>query len=258
MINLFIFAFGVSVGSFLNVLADRLPKGEDVTSDRSRCDFCRKTLGFWDLVPIFSYLFLLGKCRYCHKKLSIAYLLTEIITGLGFVYIWENLKNFPLPSPTPVSLLFSFFIFSVLLVIFLADLKYLIIPNGVLIPGIIGTIIYRFIYTPQNLFPYLLAGVLGFAFLYLIYLVTKGKGMGFGDVKYALLMGLLLGYPDFIIAFYLAFLTGAAVGVILLLGKKARFGQHIAFGPFLVLSTVITFLCKEKLLTIFLNLLFPG
>ena len=256
MFSLFVFLLGLVIGSFLEVLSDRLPKEEQVVKGRSHCDHCRKRLSPLDLIPVLSYFLLLGKCRYCKKGISIKYPLVELATGLGFAYIFLNLKIFALPSPSLISLVFLWFIFSCFLVIFMADLQYLIIPNAIVIPAAVLSITYYLIYFPQFLLPHLLAACGSSLFLLLLYAITRGRGMGFGDVKFAFLMGLLLGFPEVVIAFYLAFLTGAVVGIILLLIGKVRFGQYIAFGPFLVIATIIVLVCKEKLLSLFLKFLF--
>lgn len=245
MIAVFIFILGAFIGSFLNVLADRLPKGEQVIKGRSYCDHCKKKLSPFDLVPVLSYLFLRGQCRSCHKKISVKYPLVELATGLGFAYLYSHSAS-----------IFLFILFSILVVIFMSDLQYLIIPNTVVIPGIFLVLVYKFLYSPQSLITAIITALGAFLFLYFLYLVTRGRGMGFGDVKFSLLMGLLLGFPEIVIAFYIAFLTGAFVSLILLLLGRVHFGQQIPFGPFLVLATIITYLWRENLLTLFLKLLF--
>jgi leader peptidase (prepilin peptidase)/N-methyltransferase len=147
-----------------------------------------------------------------------------------------------------------------LIVIFFIDLEHQIIPDEILLPLIVLFSI-RQIFLLFSLSPITyplsptFSAIGAFLFLFIIYLVTKGKGMGFGDVKFAFLMGLVLGYPKIIVAFYLAFLTGALVGIILILGRKAKFGQKIAFGPFLALSTIISFLWGDKILSLALKIL---
>jgi len=145
-----------------------------------------------------------------------------------------------------------------LIVIFFIDLEHQIIPDEVVYPIValflLKSVLFSFNtgYLILNTF---LSAVGASLFLLLIYLVTKGKGMGFGDVKLAFLMGLVLGFPKIVVAFYLAFLTGAFVGIILILGKYAKFGQKIAFGPFLALSTIISVLWGEKILSLALKVL---
>lgn len=221
MMEFIVFIFGLAVGSFLNVLIDRLPKGRDVIAGRSRCDYCKKILRWYELVPLLSWAIQGGRCRQCHKSLSWQYPLVEIATGVGFIIF--------------VGSYWYWIIFSALLVIFMADLKYQIIPDSMVVVGVIG-VIGAIGLIGENV----LAGAGAAAFFFLLWLITRGRAMGLGDVKLAFLMGLLLGFPGIIIACYLAFLTGAGVGVILILRGIKGLKSKIAFGPFLILGTCIT------------------
>lgn len=216
--------FGLAVGSFLNVLIDRLPKGENVLTGRSRCDHCGKSLRWFELIPLLSFLLQGGRCRRCHARLSWQYPIVELVTGIAFFY-----------GVNPL-------LFSSLLVIFVADLKYQIIPDSMIVIGVIGVIGVLGV-IGENFF----AGIGAAAFFLLLWLITRGKGMGLGDVKLAFLMGLLLGFPKIVVAAYLAFLTGAAVGVILILLRKKDLKSKIAFGPFLIIGAVAAILWGEKL-----------
>ena len=230
----FVGLFGLAVGSFLNVLIDRLPQGKNVLTGRSVCDHCGKKLRWFELVPLLSFFIQGGRCRRCHKKLSWQYPIVELATAVGFVIV--------VPS--------YWIIFSSLLVIFVADFKYQIIPDSMIIIGVIG-VIGAVGVIGENV----LAGIGASLFFLFLWVITRGKGMGLGDVKLAFLMGLLLGFPNIIIASYLAFLTGAGVGVILILLGKKKLKEKIAFGPFLVAGTVIAFLWGEQLLAVWRRLL---
>ena len=236
MVLLFIFLLGLVIGSFFSVLIDRLPVGENVLVGRSHCDFCKKSLRWYELIPLFSFIIQGGRCRRCHKKLSLQYPLIELLTGLGFVFFYHVLDY-------PVLTLFAYLlIFSSLLVIFMADLKYQIIPDSMIIVGCIGAVLRLMSLvrpiSPMGILPYLLSAVGGASFFLFLWILTKGRGMGLGDVKLVFFLGLLLGFPGIIVALYAAFLTGAAVGVILILsGKKSLKGQ-VPFGPFLIIGTV--------------------
>lgn len=223
----FVGLFGLAVGSFLNVLIDRLPRGRNVITGRSTCDYCGKTLRWFELIPLISFLVQHGRCRRCHKKLSWQYPIIELITAAGFIFFTPS----------------YWIIFSSLLVIFVADLKYQIIPDSMIVVGVIGVIGAMGVIGGN-----VVAGVGASAFFLLLWLVTHGKGMGLGDVKLAFLMGLLLGFPNIIIASYLAFLTGAGAGVILILLGKKKLKEKIAFGPFLVAGTVIAYFFGNTLI----------
>ncbi len=275
LIFLIIFIFGTIVGSFLNVLIDRLPVGQNPWRGRSRCDHCQKTLSPMDLIPLFSFLILKGKCRYCHKKLSWQYPLIEFATGLMFISIF----NFSVKAGSSfagqffllsggqaifnkfsiiqfVNLMSLIIIFSSFLAIFVADIKFQIIPDELIISSLIGSLVLLFI---RSVFFHILIyenfiSAIGAAgFFLLIFILTKGKGMGFGDVKLAFILGLFLGYPNILIGLYLAFLTGAVVSIILILGRIKKLKSKIAFGPFLLIGTIISYFYGGTIWTQFLK-----
>lgn len=245
---------GLCVGSFLNVLIDRLPRGEQVFSGRSYCESCGKKLAWRDLIPIFSWVFLGGRCRFCRSPISVQYPLVELATGVLFVFVAVHLRGVspllagPLHLGGVWGLLFYFFIISSLIVIFFTDLKYQIIPDEIVYPAILIALL---LLIPNYLLYHLLSAVGAATFFLLLHLATRGRGMGLGDVKLAALMGLTLGFPKIIVALYLAFLTGALIGVILVLWGKKHFGEHLPFGPFLAGATVISLFWGENLWQIY-------
>ena len=257
-----IFVIGLFFGSFLNVIVDRQQRKETVLTGRSYCEFCKKELKWYDLIPIFSFLFLRGKCRYCHKKLSLYYPLTELSTAVLFTITYAFLNFQPVFNSliaNPLPLIYYLFLSSSFIVIVFSDLKYNIIPDKIVIPAIIISFLYLLIVNPPLLVSYLLSALGSFAFFLMLFLITKGKGMGFGDVKLSFLLGLVLGFPKIILALYLAFLTGAAIGIILILWKKKRtIKDTIPFGPFLILGTLVSLFLGELIIpkiTTFLGLL---
>lgn len=264
MLLLFIFIIGLFVGSFLNVLADRLPRGEAVIKGRSRCEKCKKTLKWYDLIPLLSFIFLKGRCRYCKARLSFYYPTIEFVTGVLFAiaayYILNNFQFLILNFYSIFNFKFLFtlfyylFIVSSLIVVFFADLKYGIIPDKIVFPTIVIVSLYLFINHSsltrlqmpsaladggQVLNHLLSAASAGLFFLLLSLIkIRKHSAMGFGDVKFAFLMGLVLGFPNIVVSLYVAFLTGAIVGIILIIWRKKKLeGATISFGPFLVLGT---------------------
>ncbi len=283
MFTLLLFILGLSIGSFLNVLIDRIPNDEPPFKGRSYCDRCKKTLKWYDLIPLISYLYLKGKCRYCRDYISFYYPLVELITGVMFVILFLWLGNLPftiyyLPSLNSQFSIFNFqfilnyfyyaFILSSFIVIFFTDLKYGIIPDKIIYPAIIISFFFLF-FTPKESWLWLalqsatlvqlatlgvyanrfLSALGGFAFFLFLYLITRGKGMGFGDVKLAFLIGIVLGFPKIITALYLAFLTGAIVGSILIIWRKKKLkGGTIPFGPFLIIGAVLSLFFGEKIL----------
>lgn len=241
MFFVFLFILGTAVGSFLNVLIDRLPKGRSILG-RSKCDFCKKQLQPQDLMPIVSFLMLKRRCRFCKKELSWQYPLVELTTGVLFVLTVQ------LPHDlSPVELFRTIImlgIVSSLIVVFFADLKYQIIPDELQISFFIFALLLQVAAgSVWNTLPAsLVDGLLVSAPILFLYLLTRGKGMGFGDVKLAFVMGFFLKLAGGFTALYLAFILGAAVGIFLLLWGGKKLKSKIAFGPFLVLGTLIQLL----------------
>ncbi|MDP2664327.1 MAG: prepilin peptidase, partial [bacterium] len=216
-----IFLLGLIIGSFLNCLIYRLETEESFWKGRSFCPRCRHKLSWQDLIPVLSFFLLRRKCRYCKELISWQYPLIEIATGLLFLLIF----NFQFS-------IFNFIIASLLIVIFVYDLKYYIIPDKIVYPAILVSGIW---YTVYGLALYTVYSALGAAAFFLsIVLLSRGKWMGFGDVKLAFLMGLFLGWPNVFIALFLAFFIGAVLGVILIISGKKQLSSEIPFGPFLV------------------------
>ncbi|MEI6532915.1 MAG: prepilin peptidase [Candidatus Roizmanbacteria bacterium] len=261
----FIFIIGLFIGSFLNVLADRL-SNEETLRGRSHCDSCKHILGIFDLIPLFSFLFLKGKCRYCKKKFSWVYPFIELFTGVFFALTWYFT---PLPTFTSalyditqqttlfssplliVQRLIYLIITSILIVIFFADIKYQIIPDEMQISFIIASFFLHITQHPSFQFfgIQILSGLGVMTPILLIYLFTKGRGMGFGDVKFAFGMGFLLGIISGLFALYIAFITGAIIGVGLIFFGNKKLKSKIAFGPFLIIGVVVMFFGGSPILT---------
>lgn len=240
---------GLAIGSFLNVLIDRLPRDESIVFGRSRCDYCHKSLRWYELVPVLSWALQSGRCRRCHRHLSWQYPCIELTTALLFVLVYNGL---PFPgeiSGTYLMQLTAWFgLISAFLVIFVTDLKYQIIPDSMLILLFITAIaalpdpgIHGFLMSSA-------AGIVSGLFFYVLWAVTRGRGMGFGDVKLAAILGFALGYPGIVIASYVAFLTGAVYGVILMIRGIAGLKSRVAFGPFLLAGAVVAYYWGEQIL----------
>ena len=265
----FLFLIGVFVGSFLNVIIDRLPRKETIAKGRSHCEFCKKELAWYDLIPLLSFLMLKGKCRYCHKQIGAYYPIIELSTGILFAATYffvvlnfrfqisnelinQNSLFFNSPIITLqalISLAYYLFVVSSFIVIFFEDLKFGIIPDKIIFPSIIATFFYLLIINHQSLIINLFSALAAFSFFLILFLITKGKGMGFGDVKLSFLLGLILGFPKIIFALYLAFLTGAFVGIILIIWRKKRsLKDAIPFGPFLIAGTLLSLFLGDLML----------
>jgi len=261
LIKLFIFLFGLAIGSFLNCLIYRLEKKKGFLKGRSFCPHCKHTLSWQDLIPVFSFLILKGKCRYCGKKISIQYPLVELATGILFVslYLLLNSQNLLVTRYPLLITSFWLLITSFLIVIFVYDFKHYLIPDKIIYPAIIIALIYRLIgiyYLPTSIYGYLFSAFAGAGFFLVIVLLSRGKWMGIGDIKLAFLIGLLLGHPNTLLALFLAFLIGAIIGVGLIGLKKKTIKSELPFGPFLVIGTYLALFFGEKIINWYFNLFF--
>ena len=255
----FLFIFGAAIGSFLTVVIDRIPRNISIVHGRSFCESCKHKLFFMDLLPIVSYVLLKGKCRYCGKQFGLHYIALEILVGLLFVVTYSvtlgNQNLFLLPNDSLFMLLiYRLLVVCGLFVIFFIDLKHSIIPFSSILYLLLLGLAWGMFFA-EHFFQNLVTAACSFLFFFFIHVLTKGKGMGFGDVLYAFVMGLILGFPTAIVGIYIAFLTGAIVSLILILGKRKKLKSAIPFGPFLVFGTVTCFLWGPQLTHAFLVLL---
>ena len=211
----------------------RLPRFARNDEKRSYCDYCGRQLHWFENIPIVSWVIQKGKTRCCGKKLPVTYPIVEIITGLLFLLNYQlSIINYQF------NIFFVLDLAIITLLVFSAvfDLKYMILPDF----STIILVVIAFagvVFDEKNIIPYLLSAICASGFLLFLHVVTKGKGMGMGDVKYALFMGLLLGPEKTIMAFYVAFIVGAVVGLVLMAVRKMGRKSMIPFGPFLILGT---------------------
>jgi len=233
---------GLLAGSFLNLVSDRLKRKENFVTGRSKCEFCNKELKSLDLIPVISYLLNKGKCKYCLKKLSPTYPISEITTSIfyGIIYFFLSKNNLGLEY-----YLYFYFNFSILLIIFWYDYKFYEIPFSTIILGSSLSLIYRITVlqniNSQNFLIELASWVGIFLFYYLIIIISKG-GMGGGDLKLSVYLGIFLGFPASIYAIYYGFLVGGIFALILLISGRKGLKAKIPFGPFLVIGALTTLL----------------
>lgn len=289
-IAVFGFIIGTILGSFCQAAAERILRKETV-GGRSYCPSCKKQLKWYDLFPVLSFIFLSGHCRYCKKRIPSSDLAVEISLGaIGAVALLSLLESWTLlvPFTWPAVLLllkivFIFFVISVLTIIFLTDIKSYLIPDKVIFPAVIITLIYligfnlltsyqfykEILDNPLNKYflpPYsayftdqlirlwssfglsLFSAFGASLFFLFLVIITKGKGMGLGDVKYVFFLGLVLGFPNIIVGIFSAFLIGALYSLVLIFLKKKSFGQIIPFGPFLSIGAFIALFFGDKLI----------
>lgn len=237
-----VFIFGLVVGSFLNVCIYRLPRNESITSPGSHCPHCGHLLGFWDLIPLLSFIVLNRKCRYCGKEISPRYFFVELITSILFVAVYVRFMSYERNSLFFISYLI---LCSTLVAITFVDLEHKIIPDKITYPGIgIGLMLSLF---SGNFLPSLLGLAIGGGVLYLIVIISRG-GMGGGDVKLAAMLGAFLGWRLLILNLFLSFLFGGIVAIILLLLKIKGRKDYIPFGPYLALAGIVTIFWGRQIL----------
>ncbi|MDI2588247.1 prepilin peptidase [Psychrobacillus sp. NEAU-3TGS] len=246
--TLLFFIYGIIFGSFFNVVGLRVPKGESIVKPPSHCTVCDRNLTAVDLVPVFSYLFLRGKCRGCGTKIHWIYPVMELVTGLLFAFAYSQLGF-------SIELIVAILFISMLVIITVSDLAYMLIPDKILLFFLIPLIIAR-IFSPLT--PWwgsLLGAVAGFGVLLLIAVLSKG-GMGGGDIKLFFVIGMVLGLVPTLLTLFLASLIGTFFGVIAL--KKAKKGRKtpIPFGPSIAIAAIISYFYGESIVDWYVNLFF--
>ncbi len=231
------FIFGAVLGSFYNVVGYRLPRGESLISPSSHCTSCNHKLNVLDLFPIFSYVFLRGKCRYCGHKVSPFYLIFETLTGILFAIVY-NIFGFS------IDFWISIIMISILLIVIISDYQTMIIPDELLIFGIIFLLPCIYLKSGTVQFFYsILDGVICFAIMWLIKIIGdflfKKESMGGGDIKLMFLFGLVLGIPMTLFSIFLGSLIGLPISLYILYKNKSH---EIPFGPFLSTAAILIIL----------------
>ncbi len=245
-------------GSFLNCVVYRLSVKDNFIKGRSYCPYCKEKINNIDLVPLFSFLFLKGKCRNCSQKISWQYPIVEFLTGALFLFIFIFYQNYIYTLSDIAWMIYVITIFFIFLIVFIYDLKYFIIPDETVISLIVISFLWHLFnflngsFLFNEILIYFLSGVGASLFFLFFYLISKGNWMGFGDVKIALPMGFFLGFPNIFIALFLSFMIGAFVGTIMVLLKKKEMKSEVPFAPFLILGTFIAFFWGDFLLTSYL------
>lgn len=221
---------------------------------RSFCPHCHRQISWFDLIPVISFFILRGRCRYCRKKISWQYPFVELATGLLFVLIF----NFQLPIASFyqfIGLIYLLAVSCFLVVIFVYDLKHYLIPDKVIFPAIAAVFTYRIFEFFSNkpngdlnfqflVFPFF-AAVLASSFFLVIFLVSRGKWIGFGDVKLAFFLGLFLNWPNILAGLFFSFFLGALTGTFLIILRKKNLKSEVPFAPFLVIGTLLSFFAGE-------------
>jgi len=260
MLEALIFITGLLIGSFLNVCIYRIPQNMSIVFPPSHCLTCGRQLTITDLVPVFSYLFLRGRCRSCKARISARYPLVELLTAIVFLLLY---KQYGLTIP--------FFAYSLMMaamiVVFFIDLDHMIIPDKVvlcaLVAGILMAIYNLFsplqVYGDSNWWNPLLGALLGSGFLFMVALVGSvvfktNEAMGGGDIKLMIPIGLFLGWRLTAVTLFMAIFIAGAVGIILLILKMTSRKSHIPFGPFIVMASFIAVMWGYQIIEWYLSI----
>lgn len=292
--GVFSFIFGTIVGSFINVVVERIDSKESIFFGRSHCPYCKKVLKWYELIPILNYFYLKGRCSRCKNKIPLQYPLVEFITGLFFFLV--SRKIFPFLFSYYLNtfsgfylikwlflfhFLFIFYWIFVLITVSIYDLKKYLILNEILWPAIIISLLwrvvfgigleldkvglgnlfvsylgnYKYIFGYYNYWISLFLGILLSSLpIAFIVLISKEQAMGWGDVILAAFIGLILGYPEALLALVLSFLIGGLVSILLICLKKKSFKSYIPFAPFLSLGALLVLIFGDIIIYEYIKL----
>lgn len=245
---IYITLLGLAIGSFLNVCIYRLPEGKSIVRPRSACPGCGHLIGALDNVPVFSFLFLRGKCRHCGMRIDLQYPLVEIMCPLILIVIY---RQFGLSLE-----FFGYGLFALaLLVIFFTDLDKRMIPDRVTFPGIVLGLVFRAL--SRDVVSGLAGAALGFGLLLFVAwfgkMLFRKEAMGGGDIKLAAMVGAFLGWKLLLVGLFLAFVVGAFIGGVFLLVRGRDRGSEIAFGPFIAAGAMASLFWGADILALYLR-----
>lgn len=243
------FIFGLVVGSFLNCLVYRLYHKKTILG-RSFCPKCRQQIAWYDNIPILSFIILGGRCRHCRQSISWQYPIVELATGLLFAAVAFHYPLFV--NHNSLYIVRDWLMIFALVFIFVYDLKYLLIEDIVILPVALVVFVLNLILkiSVANL---LAAAAVGAGFFLFQYVVTRGRGVGLGDFRIGILMGLFFGWPKILAAIFSAYIIGAIVALLLLLFKKTKMSARIPLGPFLAIGSLIIIFYGSKILNWYLS-----
>lgn len=241
-----VFLFGLAVGSFINVCVYRIPRGMSIVAPQSHCPKCNKKLTPGELIPLLSFIILKGKCKTCGESISMRYPLIEILTGMVFVltlFYGKSLRNWPT----------AIFIAFLALTVSFIDIDFKIVPDSLVLAGIVWWIVDTLLIKSTTVYNSLGGLSVGSGVLLVLTMVSRG-GMGMGDVKIAGVYGLFLAATGACLMLFIASLTGAAFGIVMVILRKRRFKDPIPFGPFLSMASLVVLLWGDALLKWYINL----
>ena len=257
---LYITIIGLCFGSFLNCLIYRLHEQKTILG-RSFCPRCKKQIAWYDNIPLLSFILLKGKCRHCKHEISWQYPAVELVTAILFFVIWQkyqinidivDIARYSLPVTRYVEIIRDWLFVCILIIVFIYDLRWQLILDKITLPAMVIALGFNLFLGAgwQNL---LLAAGIGGGFFLAQYLISRGRWVGGGDIRLGALMGLMLGWPQILTALFLAYVSGAIIGVGLLVARKKQWSSQVPFGTFLSAATVVALLWGEKILEWYFN-----
>lgn len=243
-IYILIFAFGIVIGSFLNVCIYRIPQHETVVTERSHCMRCGYQLAWYDMVPVFSWLFFRGRCRKCKEPISPQYPIIEALNGILYIVV------FAVNGLELTSIIYCF-LTSALIVLSVIDWRTYEIPFGINIFILVLGILHVFL-DHDNWSEYVIGFFCVSLFLEILLLVSGGRAIGGGDVKLMACAGLAIGWQNITLAFFLGCIIGSVIHLIRM--KVTNAGNRLAMGPYLAAGIFISMLWGEKMISAYLTL----
>lgn len=243
LIIIFAVLLGLVVGSFLNVAAFRMMADTSIVFGRSHCQMCGMFLRARDLIPVFSYIWLRGKCRDCKQSISKQYPLVEAATAIVFglvatshLYGVAGFDGWVLAR----DLVFS----AALIVLFVFDKRWLVLPDQITLPLIVFAIIANLM-LGINAISLLVGALVGGGLYFGLWAISRGRWVGSGDMRMGAAMGFMLGWPGVLVALYLAYLIGGVVAVVMLASGHRRWGNVLPMGTFLAIGTIAVLLLQQ-------------
>ena len=237
-----IFLVGLSVGSFLNVVIFRLEDLKSIVNERSHCTKCKKTISWYDLLPLLSFMILKGKCRNCSEKISWQYPLVELSVGIIALLTYIN---FGLSFQS----LFYFVVFALLTVVFVVDINTQMVPEEFVWVALAIAVLGSWHFGGFGVLNMIYGGVIGGIIPAFLVIVSKEKWMGAGDIKIGLLLGLLVGFPSAVLMVFLSFILGSIVGLLFIIKRRKSLKDSLPFAPFLISSGFLTLLWGHYVLS---------
>lgn len=243
---------GLTIGSFLNVVILRIDQLSTIIYDRSRCPQCKKTIAWYDLIPFLSFVLLRAKCRNCGKNISWQYPLVEIGTGLLFLVLF-------LAFGLSWALLFYLVLFSLLIVIFVHDILTQTIPEIIVWIALVLALALGWHMGEFTFMSAIIGAIISGGFLGALVFFSKEKWMGAGDIKIGIILGLLTGYPNVLVALFSSFVFGSIAGIAIILFQKKTIDRQslkmaLPFAPFLIMGMLFTLLYGSTVIEWYTNL----